>query len=81
VVAYAKKYFDRFVKEQDIKDSVSKKNPIPKNFIQKPRLLDEHFKELLEDRKKKDLDNDRSYEQIQSRLLKIMGSLSNYGLY
>jgi len=67
--SYAIKYFERFVPERELKDTLTE-NPIPTNFIAKPRRLDDHFKEILEDqRRKKDLDADASLERIQTKIL------------
>lgn len=73
---YAHKYFERYVQEKDMRDSVIGENPVPTNFI-KTRRLDEHFKELLDEkRKRRELDTDKSLEHIQSKVLQIMGPLS-----
>jgi len=74
--SYAIKYFERFVPERKLKDTITE-NPISTNFIAKPKRLDDHFKEILEDqRRKKDLDADASLERIQTKILQTMGPLS-----
>ena len=79
MVTYAQKYFERFVNERDMKDSVCKENPVPKNFLQKPRP-DEHFQELLKEmHRKRDIDLDNSYEIIQKRMLQIRAHCPNCG--
>ena len=49
---YANKYLRNFVPEKDIKDSILTTSPVPAN-IQGPKKLDDFFKELLEEKKKK----------------------------
>ena len=47
-------------------------NPVPTN-ITKPRKLDEHYKELLEEnRAKRKLTVDGTLEKIQSKTLHVM---------
>ena len=73
---YANKYLKNFVPEKDIKDSILTTSPVPAN-IQGPKKLDDLFKELLEEKKKKtELFWDSNLERIQQKTLHVFGPLS-----
>ena len=73
---YANKYLKNFVPEKDIKDSILTTSPVPPN-IQGPKKLDDLFKELLEEKKKKtELFWDSNLERIQQKTLHVFGPLS-----
>lgn len=62
--------------KKGLKDTLSE-NPIPDN-ISKPRKLDEYYKELLEDqRKRRELALDDTFERLQQKTLSVFGPLSN----
>ena len=52
LVEYVDKYFNKFVPDKEIKDSVLFGNPVPSN-IQKPKSLDDFYKDLLEEKRKR----------------------------
>ena len=73
---YANKYLKNFVPEKDIKDSILTTSPVPAN-IQGPKKLDDLFKELLEEKKKKtELFWDSNLERIQQKTFHVFGPLS-----
>ena len=73
---YANKYLKNFVPEKDIKDSILTTSPVPAN-IQGPKKLDDLFKELLEEKKKKtELFWDSNLERIQQKTLHVFCPLS-----
>ena len=73
---YANKYLTNFVPEKDIKDSILTTSPVPAN-IQGPKKLDDLFKELLEEKKKKtELFWDSNLERIQQKTLHVFDPLS-----
>ena len=73
---YANKYLRNFVPEKNIKDSILTTSPVPAN-IQGPKKLDDLFKELLKEKKKKtELFWDSNSERIQQKTLHVFGPLS-----
>ena len=52
MLKYARKQFNFYIKEKDLKDSVLLENPVPKNFKQELKL-DPYYNELLEDKRRK----------------------------
>ena len=69
-----------FVPNQDLKDSILSDCPVSSN-INKPKILDDFFKELLEEKKKNlELGVDEIMEKAQQEALNIMGPLSKVWL-
>ena len=69
-----------FVPNQDLKDSILSDYPVSSN-INKPKILDDFFKELLEEKKKNlELGVDEIMEKAQQEALNIMGPLSKVWL-
>lgn len=76
MASYANKYFKKFVPEKNLNESILTSSPIPLN-IHGPKKLDEFFKELLEDqRKKTELYWDTSLEDIQQKVVQVLGPLA-----
>ena len=76
LVRYSNKYFEKFVQEKSLKDSVLLENPVPTN-VTELRKLDGYFKELLEEKnRRKELSLDTNFEKLQSKTRSIMGPLS-----
>ena len=76
MLKYARKQFNFYIKEKDLKDSVLLENPVPKNFKQELKL-DPYYNELLEDkRRKRELSLDTMLEKQQSKVQQIMGPLA-----
>ena len=75
MLKYARKHFNFYIKEKDLKDSVLLENPAPKDF--KQLKLNPYYNELLEDkRRKRELSLDTMLEKQQSKVQKIMGPLA-----
>ena len=73
---YAKKYFEKYVSDKELKDSITLNSPVPTN-LPKVKNMDDYFVELLEDqRKKNEIDLDDTSKKLQSKILTIMGPLS-----
>ena len=73
---YAKKYFEKYVSDKELKDSITLNSPVPTN-LPKVKNMDDYFVELLEDqRKKNEIDLDDTFKKLQSKILTIMGPLS-----
>ena len=73
---YAKKYFEKYVSDKELKDSITLNSPVPIN-LPKAKNMDDYFVELLEDqRKKKEIVLDYTFKKLQSKILTIMGPLS-----
>ena len=73
---YAKKYFEKYVSDKELKDSITLNSPVPIN-LPKAKNMDDYFVELLEDqRKKKEIVLDDTFKKLQSKILTIMGPLS-----
>ena len=67
MLKYARKQFNFYIKEKDLKDSVLLENPVPKNFKLELKL-DLYYNELLEDkRRKRELSLDTMLEKQQSK--------------
>lgn len=80
LAAYVNKYLERFVPDKGLKDSILYENPVPSNVI-KPKRLDDFFKELLEEQKKRsEMALDDALEKIQQKTLNILGPLSKVWL-
>ena len=68
MLKYARKQFNFFIKEKDLKDSVLLENPVRKKFKQELKLYP-HYNELLEDkRRKRELSLDTMLEKQQSKV-------------
>ena len=73
---YAKKYFEQYVSDKKLKDSITFNSPVPTN-LPKVKNMDDYFVELLEDqRKKKEIVLDDTFKKLQSKILMIMTPLS-----
>ena len=73
---YAKKYFEKYVSDKELKDSITLNSPVPTN-LPKVKNMDDYFVELLEDqRKKKEIVLVDTFKKLQSKILTIMGPLS-----
>ena len=76
MASYANKHLQKFVPERDLRDSILTANPVPSN-ISGPKKLDEFFRELLDEQKKKtELFWDSSLEKIQLKIVNVLGPLS-----
>ena len=76
MASYANKHLQKFVPERDLRDSILTANPVPSN-IGGPKKLDEFFRELLDEQKKKtELFWDSSLEKIQQKIVNVLGPLS-----
>lgn len=76
MASYANKHLQKFVPEKDLRDSILTFSPVPSN-IDGPKKLDEFFKELLDEKKKKtELFWDSSLEKIQQKTVNVFGPLS-----
>ena len=73
---YAKKYFEKYVCDKELKDSITFNSPVPTN-LPKVKNMDDYFVELVEDqRKKKKIALVDTFKKLQSKILTIMGPLS-----
>ena len=73
---YAKKYFEKYVSDKELKDSITLNSPVPTN-LPRAKTVDDYFVELLEDqKKKKEIAPDDTFKKLQAKILKIMGPLS-----
>ena len=76
MASYANKHLQKFVPEKDLRDSILTFSPVPSN-IDGPKKLDEFFKELLDEKKKKtELFWDSSLQKIQQKMVNVFDSLS-----
>ena len=76
MIKYAKKYFEKYVSDKELKDSITLHSPVPTN-LPKAKNVDDYFVELLEDqRKKKKTTLDDTFKKLQSKILTIMEPLS-----
>ena len=73
---YAKKYFEKYVSDKELKDSITLNSPVPTN-LPRAKTVDDYFVELLEDqKKKKEIAPDDTFKKLQAKILKIMGPLN-----
>ena len=72
---YAKKYFEKYVSDKELKDSITLNSPVPTN-LPKVKNMDDYIVELLEDQRKKEIVLDDTFKKLQSKILTIMGPLS-----
>ena len=74
---YAKKSFEKYVSDKEMKDGITLNSPVPTNFP-KPKNMDHYFIEFLEDQgEKKEIALDDTFKKLQSKiLLTIIGPLS-----
>ena len=64
---YAKKYFEKYVSDNELQDSITLNSPVPTN-LPKAKNMDDYFAELLEDqRKKKDMALDDTFKKLQPK--------------
>ena len=72
---YANKYFEKYVNDKELKDSITLNSPVPTN-LPKTKNMDDYFVGLLEDRRKnKKIAMDDTLKKLQSKILAIMGPL------
>ena len=69
---YAKKYFEKYVSDKELKDSITLNSPVPTN-LPKVKNMDDYIVELLEDQRKKEIVLDDTFKKLQSKILTIMG--------
>ena len=72
---YAKKYFEKYVSDKKLTDSITLNSPAPTN-LPKAKTMDDYFVELFEDQKKKEIALDDAFKKLQTKVLTIMGPLS-----
>ena len=73
---YAEKYFEKYVSDKELKDSITLNSTVPIN-LPKAKNMDDYFVELLEDqRKKKEIALDDTFKKLQSKIPTIMGPFS-----
>ena len=73
---YAKKYFEKYVSDKDLKDSITLNSSVATN-LPKTKTMDDYFVELLENqKKKKETALDDTFRKLQTKILTIMGRLS-----
>ena len=76
MATYAKKYFEKYASDKELKGSITLNSPVPTN-LPKAKNMDDYFVELLEDqKKKKEIALDDTFKKLQSKILTIMGPLS-----
>ena len=76
MATYAKKYFEKYASDKELKGSITRNSPVPTN-LPKAKNMDDYFAELLEDqKKKKEIALDDTFKKLQSKILTIMGPLS-----
>ena len=62
---YAKKYFEKYVSDKELKGSITLNSPVPTN-LPKAKNMDVYFVELLEDqRKNKEIALDDTFKKLQ----------------
>ena len=72
---YANKYFEKYVSDKELKDSITLNSPVPTNLPQ-AKTMDDYFAELLEDqKKKKEIALNDILKKLQTKILTIMGHL------
>ena len=72
---YANKYFETYVSDKELKDSITLNSPVPTNLPQ-AKTMDDYFVELLEDqKKKKEIALNDILKKLQTKILTIMGHL------
>ena len=70
---YAKKYFEKYVIDKELKDSITLNSPVPTN-LPKAKNMDDYFVELLEDqRKKREIALDDTFKEVTVK------NTNNYG--
>ena len=73
---YAKKCFEKYVSDKELKDSITLNSPVPTN-LPKAKNMDDFFTELLEDQtKKKEIALDDTFKKLQSKILTVIGPFS-----
>ena len=72
---YTKEYFEKYVGDKELKDSITINSPVPTNLL-KEKIMD-YFVKLLEDqKKKKEITLDDTFKKLQTKILTVMGPLS-----
>ena len=65
MVGYVIEHFEKWIKETDVQETILDDNPVPEN-MGGPKAIDDYLKEmLLEAKKSRELEQDRSLEKIQ----------------
>ena len=76
MLGYVIEHFEKYIKESDLQETMLDDNPVPEK-IGGPKTIDDYLKEmLLEANKSRELEQDRTLEKIQQKVLNIMGPLS-----
>ena len=74
IAKYTNKYFEKYVSNKELKDSITLNSPVPKT-VPKAKNMDDYFVELLEDQRKKEIALDDTFKKLQSKTLTIMRPL------
>ena len=76
MLGYVIEHFEKYIKETDVQETILDDNPLPENMRGR-KDIDNYLKKIiLEAKKPRKLEQDRSLEKIQQKVLNIMGPLS-----
>ena len=76
MLGYVIEHFEKYIKETDVQETLLDDNPLPGNMRGR-KDIDNYLKKIiLEAKKPRKLEQDRSLEKIQQKVLNIMGPLS-----
>ena len=76
MLGYVIEHFAKYIKETDVQETILDDNPLPEK-MGGLKAIDDYLKKLiLEAKKPRKLEQDRSLEKIQRKILNIMGLLS-----
>ena len=76
MLGYVIEHFEKYIKESDLQETMLDDNPVPEK-MGGPKAIDDYLKEmLLEANKSRELEQDRTLEKIQQKVLNIMKPLS-----
>ena len=69
---YAKKYFEKYVSNKELKGSITLNSPVPTNLT-KVKTTDDYFVELLEyQKKKKEIALDDTFKKLQTKIITML---------
>ena len=76
MASYAKKYFEKFIPEGDLKESILTQSPVPEN-MDTVKKLDDFYKDPLKEKKKTNEQNLESiFEKLQNKTRDVMCPLA-----
>ena len=81
LLKYADHYLKKFIRDEELKDSILTENPVPKNFMKVPSLDVFILDTMKEERRNHELIMDLDLEKVQGKTRDVFGPLARVWTY